>query len=234
MDFKTRLKELREINGLTQKDLANELNYLLNTNKIYPQTISYWENGREPNLQTVVQLANYFNVPTDYLLGNTDKLDFNEISYDETFKTILNKKKLDKLLVNLPNNLKSSFFDMFTTHIYALELGELINENKELTDYHLDYIYLLNQFDKLFINYQNKILASLISTESTNRNENIKLSKTLNYNNCKEINSISINTIKSFTTLLDELNRFLFKSLETKDYKSIYKDSILSNYKNND
>ncbi|XZK29970.1 helix-turn-helix domain-containing protein [Clostridium perfringens] len=234
MDFKTRLKELREINGLTQKDLANELNYLLNTNKIYPQTISYWENGREPNLQTVVQLANYFNVPTDYLLGNTDKLDFNEISYDETFKTILNKKKLDKLLVNLPNNLKSSFFDMFNTHIYALELGELINENKELTDYHLDYIYLLNQFDKLFINYQNKILASLISTESTNRNENIKLSKTLNYNNCKEINSISINTIKSFTTLLDELNRFLFKSLETKDYKSIYKDSILSNYKNND
>ena len=37
------------------------------------QTISLWETGqREPDFDTLVKIAKYFNVTTDYLLGIED------------------------------------------------------------------------------------------------------------------------------------------------------------------
>jgi transcriptional regulator with XRE-family HTH domain len=54
---------LRKQNKLTQKDLAAHL-------KVAESTISSYENeAREPNLDTVVKLADLFNVSTDRLLG---------------------------------------------------------------------------------------------------------------------------------------------------------------------
>lgn len=36
-------------------------------------TVSMWESGsREPDYKILVRLVGYFNVSTDYLLGNTD------------------------------------------------------------------------------------------------------------------------------------------------------------------
>lgn len=63
MIFAKRLKELRKENGLLQKDLASVFN-VRNT------TISAWEVGdNEPDLTTLVNIAKYFGVTTDYLLG---------------------------------------------------------------------------------------------------------------------------------------------------------------------
>ena len=60
-----RLKELRISKGLTQKQLANELNVAHNT-------ISVWENNSsEPDLNMMNKLADFFDVSTDYLLGRT-------------------------------------------------------------------------------------------------------------------------------------------------------------------
>lgn len=60
-----RLKELRESRGIKQSELAKYLNVASNT-------ISTWENNqREPNLETVIKMANFFNVSTDYLLGKS-------------------------------------------------------------------------------------------------------------------------------------------------------------------
>ncbi|MCX0355256.1 helix-turn-helix transcriptional regulator, partial [Clostridium perfringens] len=147
MNFKTRLKELREANGLTQKQLADKLNEISNTNKLYPQNISYWENGREPSLSTIVDLAILFDVSVDYLLGNTDKLDYNEVSYDEKFNTILNKKVLDNLLKNLPDYSKSEFYKMFNEHIDILNLSEYIDANHYLSINDLNYIRLITDLD---------------------------------------------------------------------------------------
>ena len=58
-----RIKELREINNISQKELAAEL-------KIPPSTLSQYENGkREPNFDFVKKIAEYFNVSTDYIYG---------------------------------------------------------------------------------------------------------------------------------------------------------------------
>ena len=35
-------------------------------------TVSYWKNGNTPKQDILTKIASYFNVSTDYLLGNTD------------------------------------------------------------------------------------------------------------------------------------------------------------------
>lgn len=64
--FSLRFKELREKRCLSQRAIALELS-------LSPSTIGMWESQkREPDFKTVVNLADYFQVTTDYLLGRTD------------------------------------------------------------------------------------------------------------------------------------------------------------------
>lgn len=61
-----RLKELRLAKGNTQKQVAE---YLGLTQKAY----GFYELGtREPSLQTLLKLCDYFGVTADYILGRTD------------------------------------------------------------------------------------------------------------------------------------------------------------------
>ena len=61
-----RLKELRKARNMTQLRLAMELH----TNQ---NTISRYENGeREPGIAELIQLADFFDVSVDYLIGRTD------------------------------------------------------------------------------------------------------------------------------------------------------------------
>ena len=63
MEFKQALKELRMAKGLSQKELAKETGLSLSV-------IGKWEIGlREPSGNTLIILAKYFGVTTDYLLG---------------------------------------------------------------------------------------------------------------------------------------------------------------------
>lgn len=58
-----RIKELRTSRGLTQVDLAKELN-------VSKQCISNWENNNiQPSVDMLVKIAKHFSVSTDYLLG---------------------------------------------------------------------------------------------------------------------------------------------------------------------
>jgi len=61
-----RLKELRKEKGISQLKLAMDIN----TNQ---NTISRYETGeREPGINELIKLANYFDVSIDYLLEQTD------------------------------------------------------------------------------------------------------------------------------------------------------------------
>ncbi len=65
-EFAQRIKELRLEHNLSLKQLGN----ILGVSDI---AISRWENlKRVPNIITLVQIAKYFNVTTDYLLGLED------------------------------------------------------------------------------------------------------------------------------------------------------------------
>lgn len=64
-NFGKKLKELRVEKGLSQRSLGEIFN-------VCNQTISFWENGsREPDLDALVQISEYFDVTIDYLLKET-------------------------------------------------------------------------------------------------------------------------------------------------------------------
>ncbi len=61
MEFKDILKDLRKEKGLTQEQLAKEINFSLSI-------INKWENGKKlPNYNALRILADFFVVPMDVL-----------------------------------------------------------------------------------------------------------------------------------------------------------------------
>ena len=65
MDLGSKIKELRIEKGMTQKRLAKHIH-------VSPATLSCYENNRyEPPLYLLCEIADFFGVPTDYLLGRT-------------------------------------------------------------------------------------------------------------------------------------------------------------------
>ncbi len=67
MRFCERLRYLRESRGLTQKDIAKEIDIGLHTYQRY----EYGE--REPQLSTLVDLADFYDLSLDELVGRERK-----------------------------------------------------------------------------------------------------------------------------------------------------------------
>lgn len=62
-----RIKELRKIKKLTQKQLAEKIN-------VDCSAVTKWETGKaNPDFEKQQFLADFFNVSVDYLLGRTEK-----------------------------------------------------------------------------------------------------------------------------------------------------------------
>ena len=62
----SRIKSALAMNNTLQRELAKQLN-------VKDNIVSYWCKGhRTPNTSQIIQIANYLNVSTDYLLGVTD------------------------------------------------------------------------------------------------------------------------------------------------------------------
>lgn len=65
-NFGKTIKELRTQQKLSQRQLGEKLD-------VCNQTVSFWESGqREPDLDTLVKISEYFGVTVDYLLGKSD------------------------------------------------------------------------------------------------------------------------------------------------------------------
>lgn len=66
--MRLRIRDLREENDLTQKQIAD---YLMCDQSLY----SKYERGeREIPLNLIIKLADYYNVSIDYIVGRTSKL----------------------------------------------------------------------------------------------------------------------------------------------------------------
>ena len=99
-----RLKELRKLNGLYQKDLASLLN-------LSEAAISQYESGRrEPDIQTLCLLADYFKITVDELIGHSPTISDALISDDELsliadYRMLgqADKERLQKIISALKN-----------------------------------------------------------------------------------------------------------------------------------
>lgn len=111
-----RIKELRDLNKVTQEQLANYLG-------VAPQTVYKYEKEiNEPDLTSTSKIANYFGVSLDYLLGRTEKtntvkeidkkLSDNDIHIAANSKVDLGKlAKLDDKQAKIINNLIDDFLE---------------------------------------------------------------------------------------------------------------------------
>ncbi|EAC3356836.1 XRE family transcriptional regulator [Listeria monocytogenes] len=66
MNIGKRISELRNKKGISQLQLAKDLN-------VSRSTVSMWETNKcAIKNERIIQLADYFNVTTDYLLGRVE------------------------------------------------------------------------------------------------------------------------------------------------------------------
>lgn len=73
MDFSKRLKQLREDKGLSQEELAERLNI--------PRTsVTHYErrDDRIPRPKRLQEIADFFGVSVDYMLGRAQTVELNE------------------------------------------------------------------------------------------------------------------------------------------------------------
>ena len=96
--FNERLKALRQKRGLTQNEVANEIN-------VERSSVAKYESGQGimPSTEVLIRLADLFDVTLDYLLGRDcdEKLQFSDnvvmLSYDG--KRILRRIPAEKMPV---------------------------------------------------------------------------------------------------------------------------------------
>lgn len=63
----TVLKKLRKEKGISQEEIAKDLN-------ISQRAYSYYETGeREPSIELIIDMAEYFQIPIDLLVGRYEK-----------------------------------------------------------------------------------------------------------------------------------------------------------------
>lgn len=87
--FPSRLKNAREYNGYTQREVAKTL-------KISHSTYAGYEMGiRQPSLELVAVLSKIYCVTTDWLLGLTSESNINAI------KQVLEEREREKILKKL-------------------------------------------------------------------------------------------------------------------------------------
>jgi len=63
--FSDRVKELRKTRNMTQRQIAQELG-------ITERSYQRYEAENNPNNETLIKLADFFDVSTDYLLGRSN------------------------------------------------------------------------------------------------------------------------------------------------------------------
>lgn len=83
MKYNEKLRELRVQSGMSQDELAEKLH-------VTRQTISKWEQGvNEPDIYTLKQYSQIFNVSIDELVGDVEKTDKTAIKNRKACKTML-------------------------------------------------------------------------------------------------------------------------------------------------
>lgn len=110
MEFKDRLKELRNIKKISQNELSKTIG-------VHVTNISRYERGEnKPTTQVLSKLANALDTTTDYLMsGSTDDIATNNLSDKEMLSLFKKVTSLSKEKQNVVKELIEAF--IFKTEI---------------------------------------------------------------------------------------------------------------------
>ena len=191
MDIGRRISSLRNEKKINQRDFAEILG-------VSNGAVGMWEtNKRQPDLETIKNIASFFNVTTDYLLGksnNKKEKENNHSFFDDmlryTFITRIkeamndNNLSLEELAIKTTINTENC--QAYLNGKQEPSLENLINLAHEL-DVSIDY--LLGQIPKV-ANSEKKFLDAFVKLTEDNKDIIIGKIKEL----LKEQNILSIET----------------------------------------
>ena len=161
--MKNRIKSLRQKQGKTQEELANEIG-------VKKLTISRWENADDVSLKQdkAQQLANIFGVSISYLLGHDDELmtfksgaEFEEewkkaIDRIETKERVekklgksLNKAELDTKTLAKLENIKQRINQKYGTNTHGVPAYDALLAGVEENNYFIHWFDMLLDLDKM-------------------------------------------------------------------------------------
>ena len=120
--YNERIKSLRQSKSITQSKLAKELS-------IAKTTLAAYEQGKsEPSINTILKLADFFNVSIDYLLGRTNIKSPNvEISYMANYLGLSEKSIANLVNLNSKPTIPLTFISALD---YILSQGDFKNMQK--------------------------------------------------------------------------------------------------------
>lgn len=144
MDLGRTLADLRNLKGLNQRDFAKALG-------VSNGAVAMWEtNKRQPDLDMLKKIADYFNVSVDFIMGN-EKSGGNDYSNFQLFDECFDFKERIRNLMNEQSMTEDSFmklsgFDKLTKDAYLYgnripsieDLIKIAGVLKVSTDYLLD------------------------------------------------------------------------------------------------
>lgn len=135
--FGDRLTLLRKEKGITQSELGEQLD-------VVKSTISLYEAERvEPSMETLIKLADYFGVTTDYLLGRSNNRNDGSVHINQsfsmaedacrqTYKTEVNESNI-KILVKMEDYCRfSAAEDVCKKTVDLLRISNNSHEKEKL------------------------------------------------------------------------------------------------------
>lgn len=183
MDFSYVLKELRVSANLKQKELADIFH-------VSQQTVAKWENGKsEPNTMMLKEIAQYFSVTVDELLGinKSNEYDVMDESYRTTIRDVhdlvmlnfdnmcndVDEKTLDRIhsvlgsIRRIQNNTAIDLENkkyLFACIAEIIGRIELFTDNLESAQKYNTPKSALNEYNKRFINCEVEVLKEITET----------------------------------------------------------------------
>ena len=116
MEIGNRIKILRTEKHLTQQEFADALNVTV-------QTVSRWENGvNYPDIALLPELASFFHVSTDYLLGMKGEHNMARLLRTTEVFQVDTRAEAEKMVIDF----KSKAFPKLTSHAIQEEDGHII------------------------------------------------------------------------------------------------------------
>lgn len=113
MNFAQRIKEIRNLKGMSQQQLADKLH-------VSKSLVSHWENSnRTPPMSGLVEVAEALGVSVNYLIGDSDEAYEYDSSMSEIAKTIIDRPEL-RMLFNASLNAKRDDILMCVTLLERL------------------------------------------------------------------------------------------------------------------
>lgn len=157
--FSERFRQLKDEKGVTLKEISEALN-------ISSPNLSYYMKGREPNYDVLIQIADYFKVTTDWLIGRSDvrtSITADTITTIETRLCVPEDKKLSGEALRMYNEVEERILRILS----ILYLYNSSPRQKYVEDCNSTLISVITMLEQILVEFYNFINTNITGESAT-------------------------------------------------------------------